>query len=260
MNDFPEALAAIDGGDVDRLEELLRANPELVRERFEFGDEAYFREPYLLWFIAENPVRNGRLPANIANVGRVLLQAGADQVDYALALVSSGRVPRECGVQRELMDVLLDAGADPNEAMTPALTHRERDAAEHLLARGARMTVVAAACTGRIDDLERLWSDASTDDRQMALSGAALHGDAEMLARIVALGGVDLDAFSPAGFHAHATALHHAIDAGSLEAVQVLVDAGARTDIRDRAFGGTALDWAQYLERTEIASFLSSRG
>jgi hypothetical protein len=38
--------------------------------------------------------------------------------------------------------------------------------------------------------------------------------------------GVDLNAYSPPGFHPHGTALHHAVDSGSLDAVKVLVEAG----------------------------------
>lgn len=254
---FREAVAAIDAGNVAGLERLLREYPDLVRARVTFGEDAYFRDPYLLWFVAENPVRNGRLPENIAEVTRVLLRAGAERADYALALVASGRVPRESGVQRELMDVLLDAGADPDEALLPALAHRERAAVEHLLERGARLTVVAAACTGRGDDLLRLMDAATPVERQMALSGAALYGDAAMLARVIAHDGINLNAYSPEGFHPAATALHHAVDSGSLEAVRTLVEAGARRDILDRIYQGTPLDWAEYLERTDIAAYLN---
>lgn len=255
---FREAVAAIDAGNVAALERLLREYPDLVRARVTFGEDAYFRDPYLLWFVAENPTRNGRLPENIAEVTRVLLRAGAEQTGYALMLVASGRVPRESGVQRELMDVLLDAGGDPDEALLPALAHRERAAVEHLLERGAKMTVVAAACTGRVDELARLIGDASPVERQMALSAAAFYGDAEMLARVIASGdGINLNAYSPEGFHPAATALHHAVDSGSLEAVRTLVEAGARRDILDRIYQGTPLDWAEYLERPEIAAYLN---
>jgi peptide-methionine (S)-S-oxide reductase len=57
----------MDAGDGSALERLLETHPRLLRERLDSG-EGYFRRPYLLWFVAENPVRNGRLPRNIANV------------------------------------------------------------------------------------------------------------------------------------------------------------------------------------------------
>ena len=83
---FREAVSAIDAGDVSALERLLAAHPRLVRERLDSpGDwlreqvggalEGYFRQPYLLWFVAENPIRNDRLPANIAEVTRAIIQA-----------------------------------------------------------------------------------------------------------------------------------------------------------------------------------------
>src|SRR5438128_12636217 len=105
---FQDAVDAIDSGDAGRMERLLAEDPGLVRDRVD-GGEGYFRRPYLLWFVAENPVRNGRLPANIAAVTRVILLAAEgvesrqEQIDDALALVCSGRVAREWGVQRELI-------------------------------------------------------------------------------------------------------------------------------------------------------------
>jgi peptide-methionine (S)-S-oxide reductase len=259
---FREAVSAIDAGDVRALEGLLAAHPELVCDRLDYG-EGYFRRPYLLWFVAENPVRNGRLPKNIADVTRAILHAAEghhegslrEQVDYALGLVCSGRVARECGVQRELIDVLGDAGADPDRALLPALAHREVAAAERLLERGATLTLPAAACTGRTDDVAHLGPAASAADRQVALAAAALYGHAQILAALIDLG-VDVNVYSPAGFHPHATALHHAVDSGSLDAVKVLVEAGADLRTRDRIHDGTPLDWAEYLRRPEIAAYL----
>ena len=89
----------------------------------------------------------------------------------------------------------------------------------------------------------------------MALAGAALHGKAPALARLIELG-VDIDAYCPDGFHPHATALHHAVDSGSLPAVRVLVEAGAALDTRDRIYHGTPLGWAEHLGREEIAAYL----
>jgi peptide-methionine (S)-S-oxide reductase len=258
---FREAVAAVDGGDVAAVERLVLAHPRLVRDRVDAGD-GYFARPYLLWFVADNPVRNGRLPPNIAAVTSAIIDAArrdavaslGEQLDYALALVCSGRVVRECGVQRELIDLLVDSGANPN-ALVPALAHREIGAAERLLERGAELTLLAAVCTGRTDAAARLAPAAAAADRQLALAGAALYGRADMIELLVAAG-VDVAAYSPPVFHPHGTALHHAVDSGSLAAVEALVTAGAPLDPADRIFGGTPVDWADHLERGEIADYL----
>src|SRR5438477_7364828 len=125
---FRDAVAAIDVGDIATLGHLITARPALVRERLESPGtwlrekvggalDGFFQRPYLLWFVAEDPVRNGKLPANIADVARAIIAAakrtaGAnhlqEQLDYALRLVCWSWIARECGVQIELIDVLLD--------------------------------------------------------------------------------------------------------------------------------------------------------
>jgi len=92
--------------------------------------------------------------------------------------------------------------------------------------------------------MARLIQGASAGDRQVALTAAALYGQAEALTKLVDCG-VDLSAYSPAGFHPHGTALHHAVDSGSLDAVKVLVEAGAGLRTKDRVHQGTPLDWAE---------------
>jgi peptide-methionine (S)-S-oxide reductase len=68
---FREAVSAIDAGDVATLQRLIDAHPALVRDRLTspgpwLGDTiggalaGFFKQPYLLWFVAEDPVRNGR--------------------------------------------------------------------------------------------------------------------------------------------------------------------------------------------------------
>jgi len=261
---FQEALSAMDAGQVSLLERLLEEHPRLVRDRIDYG-EGYFHKPYLLWFVAENPVRTGRLPGNIVDVARVILRAASrmrvdtlrEQTDYALSLVSSGRIARESGAQLPLIDVFCDAGADPGGAVVPALAHRELPAARRLLERGAPWTLLAAVCMGESDAVEHLARAASAKDRQLALAGAAFYGRTAPLSLLLRLG-VDLNAYSPAGFHPHATALHHAVDSGSLDAVRMLVEAGAKLDAKDRVHQGTPLDWARYLERREIATYLQA--
>src|ERR671937_29091 len=83
---FREAVSAIDAGDVAALERLLAAYPRLVRDRLDSPGawlrdqvggamDGFFRQPYLLWFVAEDPVRTGKLPGNIAQVTRAIIQA-----------------------------------------------------------------------------------------------------------------------------------------------------------------------------------------
>jgi hypothetical protein len=128
---FQRAVSALDAGDASELEHLVAVNPRLVRERLnvpgawlrdKVGNalDGFFQRPYLLWFVAEDPVRNGRLPGNIADVTRVIIRAVEcegvetlrEQLDYALRLVSWSWVARDCKVQIDLIDVLIDAGAD----------------------------------------------------------------------------------------------------------------------------------------------------
>jgi peptide-methionine (S)-S-oxide reductase len=262
---FRAAVAAIDAGDTGELERLLADHPGLLRDRLDYG-EGYFRNPYLLWFVAENPVRNDSLPENIAEVTRTIVRAaeaaGVEslkfQLDYTLGLVCSGRVARERGVQGELIDLLVEAGADPERALEPALAHREMAAVERLLERGAPLTFLTAACLGRTKEVIRLGREASAGERQAALAGAALHGQAEVLALLIDQG-ADLDAFNPSGLHAHGTALHNAVDSGSLPAVRVLAEAGGDLRTKDLMFDGTPLDWAEYLKRPEIAAYLREK-
>jgi len=80
--------------------------------------------------------------------------------------------------------------------------------------------------------------------KQFAFVLAALNGKAGALRRMIRAG-VDVNAPS-ADLYSHGTPLHHAVCSGSLEAVKVLVDAGAGLGTKDSAWGGTPLGWAEY--------------
>ncbi len=228
--------------------------------------DGFFQRPFLLWFVAEDPVRNGRLPANIADVTRVIIRAVErdggetlrEQLDYALRLVSWSWVARDCNVQIDLIDVLIDAGAARDGNPENALVNGNFAAAEHLVARGAAVSLATALCLARWDDVRRLGPTASAEDKQFGLVLAALKGKAEALATVIDLG-VDLNA-PCATLYSHATALHHAVYSGSLDAVKVLVEAGADLDMKDRIYEGTPLGWAEYGKQAEIAEFLRDHG
>jgi ankyrin repeat protein len=260
---FREAVSAIDTGDVATLDRLARANPSLVRERLEspgtwlrdsVGNavDGFFQRPYLLWFVAEDPVRTGRLPPNIAYVARTIIDAarrqGApslqEQLDYALKLVSWSWIARQSGVQNDLLDVLLDAGATPDGAPDEALVNGNIGAAEHLVRRGAPLTLASALVLGRWTDADRLLETATEEQKRFAVVLSALNGRADALRRMIRAG-ADINGKSTQ-LYSHATPLHHAVSAGSLESVQVLVEAGADTTARDTAWSGTPLGWAEY--------------
>ena len=260
---FRDAVSAIDGGDIVTLQRLVTASPALVRERLASPGawlrdtvggavDGFFQRPYLLWFVAEDPVRNGKLPRNIAAVARAIIDAARhegvstlqEQLDYALTLVSWSWIARQSGVQIDLIDVLVDAGAVTDGNPNNALVNGNFAAAEHLVTRGAKLTLASALCLARWDDVDRLVTTASEQQKQFSFVLSALNGKADALRRMISVG-VDLNAPS-ADLYSHGTPLHHAVCSGSLEAVEVLVEAGAELHTKDKAWGGTPLGWAEH--------------
>jgi len=259
---FRRAVDLLDGGDVEGLRGHLKAYPNLARQHVVFEGGNYFRNPGLLEFVAENPVRRGTLPANIVEVARAILDAGAngDQsaLDETLGLVCSGRVPRECHVQEPLIDLLCGYGADPNYGMLPALPHGEFEAVDALLRNGARVDLPVAAGLGRTEDCRGLTGGASADGRHRALALAAQFGHAEIV-RLLLDAGEDPDRYNPVGFHGHSTPLHQAAAGGHLEVVRLLVERGARLDLKDALWQGTPAGWAAHEGRAEVEAYLRDR-
>jgi hypothetical protein len=256
---FRRAVDLLDDGDVEGLRDHLRGHPDVVYQQVTFEGGNYFREPTLVEFVAENPVRHDSLPPNIVEVTRAILDAGArtnqQAIDMTLSLVCSGRVPRECGVQVPLIDLLCDVGADPNAAMRPALTHGEWEAVDALIRRGACVGLLVAASTGRLEAGREALHSADGAQRHLALALAAQHGHVGMVALLLDAG-EEPNRFNPPGAHAHSTPLHQAALAGHLEVVRLLVERGARLDIRDIHHDGTALEWAEHGGRTDVVEYL----
>jgi peptide-methionine (S)-S-oxide reductase len=273
---------------VATLERLLEEHPWLVRERLTAPGEwlrsqigraldGFFKDPYLLWFVTEDAVRTGQLSANVGAVARIIIRGAKrsgvpdlqHQLDSTFHFTVCSPIGRDNGRQLELLDVLIDEGASMEGGPVQAFICHNEAAARHLIARGARLTLPAALCLGMWDDVAALAPQATVEDRQVALGLAALNGKAEALSRLLPLG-VDLDAFTW-GFYSHATALHHAVWSGSLDAVKVLVEAGAKLGTRDKAEDATPLGWAEYAASSaaavtegkqfrEIAAYLRVRG
>jgi ankyrin repeat protein len=95
--------------------------------------------------------------------------------------------------------------------------------------------------------------------RHIALALAAQHGHAEIV-RLLLDAGEDPNRYNPDGFHSHSTPLHQAVWSNQANVVRLLVERGARLDIKDTVYGGTPLGWANHGGRTEIAEYLRARG
>ncbi|MBD1367147.1 ankyrin repeat domain-containing protein [Mucilaginibacter sp. ZT4R22] len=274
---FLQAVEAIDCGDIALLQKLVADNPRLITDRLQTTEEGYFKDPYLLWFVADNPIRHEKLPANIVDITNLLIAAvkakapdtAQYQLDYCLGLVATGRIPRDCSVQIPMMDALINAGATPGGGMG-ALANGNTEAASYLIERGGKLTLGVAIGLRRMDDTDRLLQTATTDEKLSSLTAAAFYGMADMV-KFLLDKGVEPNGYPEpnSGFHSHATPLHQAVWSGSLETVRLLVEAGADLNAADKVYGATPLGWAEYapseggdeaalLNFAQIGSYLKS--
>ena len=256
---FRRGVDLIDVGDGEGLRGFLKKHPGLSRQRVEFEGGNYFRNPTLLEFVAENPVRRGKLPPNIVEIVEVILDAGVEQssLDETLMLVSTGRVPRECGMQIATIELLCRRGADADWAGEAAAVLFETEAVKALLRCGARLTLPIAAALERIEDVPTLLRTSNAEQRHLALAVAAQYGQTEIV-RLMLDAGEDPNRFNPVGGHSHSTPLHQAAGNGHLETVKLLVARGAKTDIKDILFGATPAGWARHNGNEEVEAYLRS--
>jgi hypothetical protein len=275
---FEATVEAVIAGNLSELQAMLRRDPELVRARS--TRVCCFDPPVhratLLHYVAANGVEGYRqkTPANAVEIARALLEAGAEVDALAdlyggqwatMGLLVSSSHPAQAGVQAALTELLLDFGAevDGNETRkwgTPlhtALAFGMIDAARVLERRGARVDLPAAAGLGRVEDVARLLAAADGDARHQALALAAQLGHAEIVGLLVDAG-EDPNRFNPV--HGHSTPLHQAAVAGHEAVVRLLVERGARLDIRDTIWHGTPLGWAEHGGRTAVADYLRAHG
>ena len=257
---FRRAVDFLDAGDVAGLRAHLNQHPNLVRQRVVFEGGNYFRNPTLLEFAAENPVRHGKLPGRILDVVKVILDAGVEPtaLNETLMLISTGSVPHECGVQVSFIDLLCDHGADPNSAIHAAALHHELESVRALLQRGALVDLPVAAALGRLEDAHRLLPAASSEDRHLALSLASAFGRVEIV-RLLLDAGEDPNRYNPVGGHSHTTPLHQAAGAGHEEVVRLLVERGARLDMKDILWQATPAGWARHAGKTAIEAYLHAQ-
>ena len=270
---FEAAVDAVIGGDLDALDAMLREHPELVTARSSRRHHAT-----LLHYLGANGVEHGRqkTSANAIEIARALLEAGAEVDALAdtygarcttMSLLVSSSPPAEAGLQAPLAEALLDHGAalegpgtQWSSAVMTALVFGFPDTAETLARRGGPIrSFPIAAGLGRLADVERLLPTADGPSRHAGLALAAQLGRTEVVKRLLDAG-EDPDRYNPDGIHSHATPLHHAVWSGRESVVRLLIERGARLDLRDRLYGGTPLGWALHGQRTEMARLLREHG
>ena len=98
-------------------------------------------------------------------------------------------------------------------------------------------------------------TSASAEDRHLALSVACDHGRTE-IARLLLEAGEDPNRYNPIGGHSHATPLHQAAAGGHENVVRLLLDHGARLNMKDILWHATPAEWARHEGRTEVEQYL----
>lgn len=260
---FRRAIDAIHAGDGAALAALLDQDPDLLRRRAAEPDwlpRGYFSDPRLIWFVANNPTLMKTMPANIVAIAQAMIDRGVAQadLDYTLELVMTSAPARKQGHQISLLGALVSAGATATpRAIAMTLAHRELEPVRALLDGGLALTAPIAAAFGRLDELGPLLARATAAEKQEALGQAVINGQVAS-ARLCLDAGADVDAFLPV--HKHSTPLHTAVLDENLELLALLVERGARTDIRDTLWDSTTLGWAIHTRKRKAEAFLRKAG
>lgn len=194
----------------------------------------------------------------------------ADRADGLLSAFQDGMPGLEAGVQR----VYPELGAEPftSEAARIVIVREHgfstwEELAEHVAALHEGQTVepfIIAAEAIKNDDITALERTLAADPELANAPGtnannllglASSYGNLDMV-RLLLEAGSDMDSGNRYGW----TALHQAGYSNNAELAQLLLDAGARIDLRARGEGGTPLVAALFWGHQEVTSILKAHG
>ncbi|HMI58919.1 MAG TPA: hypothetical protein VK511_12775, partial [Gemmatimonadaceae bacterium] len=229
---FRNAVAALDAGDVKRLESILDSHPMVMRYECRVGEwyeSGYFSGATLLWHLAGNPIR-GPLPPNIVEVAGVLVSRHFDRkaAEYTIGLLLTSKQASEAEVALPLIDLLARTGAHfdvrSDDVLSAPLLNHAPETARALARRGAPMELRHAAALGEIDALSRMLAarvaQSALDD---ALIFACIRDQCEAAALLLDRGAKGDVLLTPGG-QTPRTALHEAANRGFAELVEMLLD------------------------------------
>ena len=163
------------------------------------------------------------------------------------------------------------AGAEQDTRLAEAAGRRDSAAVRALLAAGGDVNVPGPDGTPALDWL--VWADDLQDARLLLRAGAdatrpnrygvtplslaCTNGNRDMV-ELLLDAGADPNRYNPVG-HSHTTPLHQAAAYGPEHIVRLFVKRGARVDVKDILWQGTAADWAGHVGRKKIESYLRSK-
>ncbi len=105
------------------------------------------------------------------------------------------------------------------------------------------------------NDFLHLLQTSTPQDRHLALALASQFGHLEIV-RALLDAGEDPSRYNPPGSHSHSTPLHQAALAGHESIVHLLIQRGAKSDIKDLLWQGTPADWAHHEGRSALEAWL----
>ena len=266
---FEKAADAIATGDVATLTCLLQQQPELIHQR-----SARNHHATLLHYVGANGVEDfrQRTPPNAVAIAEILLEAGAD-VDAigdmyggstTLGLVATSVHPVNAGLQKALVDILLQYGADINHGIAPDYTegllinaclHNGRcEIVPYLAERGALLDLEGAAGAGILAEVKKYYTN------EGALKDPTLKAKQDLgfmwacccsrtsVVQYMLGNGFDISTVADG-----MTALHWAVIGGHIQIINLLLAHGAPLEIRN-CYGGTVLGqalWSAYHQPKE---------
>ena len=283
---FHPAMAAIKTGDIEKLKELVAADPSLATSR------STRSHPTLLQCLA----LDAKDKPNAVQMAEVLIKAGAELHEPLGACASIDNRP--------VAELLIDHGAavDGIGGWSPieeSLYWNSRNVLELLLERGAKVqNLRTAAGLGRTDLIENYfnadgslkpeagkinwpWGEIEvimcsnhgkagknsladrvnswSQDRQGIINNAfvyaCMHGHIDA-AQLLLDKGAEIN-IVPGGFDFAGTGLHYAALNGHREMVEFLLNHGADRNVKDTKVGSTAAGWAEYGGHPELLDLLT---
>jgi hypothetical protein len=254
---FEAAADAIVTGDLATLDRLLTEDPTIVQAR-----SPRTHRSALVHYVAANGVEyfRQRTPANMVAVANRLLDAGADINATAdmyggnattAGLFATSILPVLAGVLEDGLQLLLDRGASIGSGaalVNGCHANGRPEAAEWLAARGLTLDLEAAAGVGRLDVVQRFFTDsgalqhATPDQMRRGFAWACEYGKTAVVEFLLQKG-MDVGASLP---NHGQTGLHWAASSGYPDVARVLLEHGASVHAEDEAFSVTPLAWALY--------------